>query len=484
MTKLCKLFSLLLCACLILSSCSTKLLSPNRFTPEKIPVLQEYDYIKFSLKQLVNEIKSLNRILSEKNISESKYKDILNRLEVLGKQVKIFNAIKINKNEGSFIIPANSKTTFYFKSYCLNPHGASPASKEQFIFTKAPPDIPLYKDVMIYSNSAVKNNTVNKQLLLWNLKNNVKFENLPTNQQAFLLKMDPMSYLKINNYITSELKASATKFAKTQIPFYNQVTDTIKLVKGKAYTYEEYKRNIENIAVKAKLIDNTAPIKTDGYDGVFTQTESSAFSGTTIIFINANSFPITIACTSFLDPLRKGVQPIGFDMPTICEEYDKYEDEFLNELDKLLLNLYKIAVTMTGKDNWGDYQSVQNSINNNKADIFFFLVDGLLAWEHTKARFGKNSEDGENHAFRHALWSALMTRDMGVKKAEEFASNHELPIYQTRGRTMDLHNNKIGREIAVELMQTGDLSVGVIINSIIINKDKLKIDKPTGKWQK
>jgi hypothetical protein len=200
MERLCKLFSLLLCVCLLLNSCSTKSILQNRLSPENTPKLQEYDYMNFSHKRLLEEIKALNKILSEENIPKSKYEDISNRLELLGNKIKIFQSIEFNRDEISFTIPANAKTTLDFKSYCLNSGRGVPAGKEQFVLRKTPPDIPLYKEIMRYTNSGKETKAVNKQLLLWNLKNNVKFENLPMDQQAFLLKMDPMSYMKINNF--------------------------------------------------------------------------------------------------------------------------------------------------------------------------------------------------------------------------------------------------------------------------------------------
>ena len=477
------LFSLLFSICLLLNSCSAKLIQPNRLLPEKMPKLQEYDYTKFNHKQFLEEIKSLNEILSQNNISENKYEDILNCLELLGKQIKIFQSIEFNRKETSFTIPPNGKTILNFKSYCLNGGRGSPAEKEQFILRKNSPDIPLYKDIMTYTNSGKETMPINKQHLLWNLKNNVKFENLPLDQQAFLLKMDPMSYMKVNNLITSELKSQLTKFVQTQAPLYNQAAEAVSLVKGKAHKYEDYARNIENIVVKAKLIDNTAPIKADGYD-IFTQTQSSGYSGTKIIFFNINAYPISIACTAFLDPFRP-VQPIGFDFPKFFEEHEKYEDEILSELDKLLLNLWNIAVIITGKDNYGDYKSVYDNIKNNKIDIFYFLLDGRISWNETEKRFGKNSEESENDAFRHALWSALMTLDIGAKKTEEFTTNHEIPIYQNKGREMDLHNNRIGRQIAIELLESGsNISRQSIIDKIIEYKDKLIVKERTGKWEK
>ena len=267
------------------------------------------------------------------------------------------------------------------------------------------------------------------------------------------------------------------------MPIYNQINDVVTLAKGKAHTYDEYARNVEGIATKAKLIDNTAPIKSDGFD-IFTQTQSSGYSGTKITFININSFPVIISCTAFLDPFRP-VQPIGFDFPKLFEEHEKYEGEILRELDKLILALYKFLAKQAGRKNTGDYKSVEDNIKNNKIDIFYFLLCGTESWIDTHIQFGYNGTDDESDAFRHTLWNAYMTSDMGVTKAEEFATNHEIPSVQNEGREMDLHNNRIGREIGEELSNKGFwVSRQEYINAVLANKDRLKVTKPKGSWGK
>jgi hypothetical protein len=332
------------------------------------------------------------------------------------------------------------------------------------VLRKKSPDIPLYKEIMTYTNFAKETEAVNKQHLLWNLKNNVKFEDLPTNQQAFLLKMDPLSYMKVNNLIKSEVKSQLTKFTKTQLPLYNQVKDAVSLVKGKAHTYEEYAKNIENIAVKAKLIDNTAPIKADGYD-IFTQTRSSGFSATTITFININTFPIVITCTSFLDPFRP-VQPIGFDFPKFFEEHEKYEDEIKKEI---LTLLGKIG-SYLGYIGEGEIKTLKDNPDKIN-ELFKAYSTKKLSYKRTQKEFGYNGEDDISDAFRHAYWSAAMVRELGAALAEEVATNHEIGATNQKAKDMDLHNNKIGRDIAAELILQGISDDDSFAKEILKNKD-------------
>lgn len=72
-----------------------------------------------------------------------------------------------------------------------------------------------------------------------------------------------------------------------------------------------------------------------------------------------------------------------------------------------------------------------------------------------------NWKDGDKgNAYRHAVWNALMSRDIGKTKAELFASAHEdhgltdakykAQVWNgfngLQHRAMDLHNNKMGRD--------------------------------------
>lgn len=56
--------------------------------------------------------------------------------------------------------------------------------------------------------------------------------------------------------------------------------------------------------------------------------------------------------------------------------------------------------------------------------------------------------DGRGDAFRHALFSAMNARDLGLDMASRLGNAHELaPGQSALGRSMDLHNNQIGRDI-------------------------------------
>ncbi len=61
---------------------------------------------------------------------------------------------------------------------------------------------------------------------------------------------------------------------------------------------------------------------------------------------------------------------------------------------------------------------------------------------------GKN--DDHNDAFRHAYWNARMVQEYGADWAARYATAHErVPGNRPEREAMDLHNNEVGRKIAV-----------------------------------
>ena len=60
------------------------------------------------------------------------------------------------------------------------------------------------------------------------------------------------------------------------------------------------------------------------------------------------------------------------------------------------------------------------------------------------------------NAYRHAMWNAIMTDKMGAEKAKKFADAHEqIPKNPIDHKEMDLHNNELGRRIAIEYAGQG-----------------------------
>ncbi|WOO42197.1 DUF6973 domain-containing protein [Rubellicoccus peritrichatus] len=85
-------------------------------------------------------------------------------------------------------------------------------------------------------------------------------------------------------------------------------------------------------------------------------------------------------------------------------------------------------------------------------DYFRGWRSANYATETAARRFSSiNQHNTRADAFRHALWTADMTRIMGPERASRIADGHENTINNhPREKSMDLHNNDVGRQIAEE----------------------------------
>lgn len=71
-----------------------------------------------------------------------------------------------------------------------------------------------------------------------------------------------------------------------------------------------------------------------------------------------------------------------------------------------------------------------------------------LAWAKAEAEaHGTNDIDNEYDAMRHAYWSAMLTRDIGVDLATQWNIAHEKNPDTLDRHCMDAFNNGIGRSI-------------------------------------
>lgn len=112
-----------------------------------------------------------------------------------------------------------------------------------------------------------------------------------------------------------------------------------------------------------------------------------------------------------------------------------------------------------------------NKIDNsgaNDAEKVLAKKDYIAAYQVNQAKkiteeyinktYGKENDcDGTQvNAYRHAMWNAVMTDKIGEKKAKKFADAHEqIPNNPVAYMEMDLHNNELGRKIALEYAGQG-----------------------------
>lgn len=86
--------------------------------------------------------------------------------------------------------------------------------------------------------------------------------------------------------------------------------------------------------------------------------------------------------------------------------------------------------------------------------------------------------DGHNDAMRHAYWNALMTKKYGVDFARDFTTAHEgQPGNPQVRETMDLYNNEVGRNIAVNNPDTSEEELAKLVKNSVDRGDMLVVDQ-------
>jgi surface antigen len=87
-------------------------------------------------------------------------------------------------------------------------------------------------------------------------------------------------------------------------------------------------------------------------------------------------------------------------------------------------------------------------------------------------------QDGHRDAFRHAYWNSMLTRKFGEKWTSQFTTAHEaLPGNPATREAMDLYNNEVGRQIAINNPNASDAKISDLVRQAIDNGKLLVIDR-------
>lgn len=104
--------------------------------------------------------------------------------------------------------------------------------------------------------------------------------------------------------------------------------------------------------------------------------------------------------------------------------------------------------------------------------------------------FGDSFRNDESDAFRHFLWSALITKELGSSKAKAFLDAHESGSSQDPAELkMDSTNNQNGIETSTKLLKSGKISVEQLEREGLnkLRSHEFNVISPKGKvpsWKK
>jgi hypothetical protein len=86
--------------------------------------------------------------------------------------------------------------------------------------------------------------------------------------------------------------------------------------------------------------------------------------------------------------------------------------------------------------------------------------------------------DGHRDAFRHAYWNSLLVRNFGKEWTNQFTTAHEaLPGNPATREAMDLYNNQVGRQIAIDNPEANDVEIADLVRQASDNGELIVIDQ-------
>jgi len=98
-------------------------------------------------------------------------------------------------------------------------------------------------------------------------------------------------------------------------------------------------------------------------------------------------------------------------------------------------------------------------VEQKPTEALIVYIQSHVAIESTIKVLGRNLPDDESDAYRHFVWAALITKELGEETARKFLEAHETAMpYSDKGRYMDLANDKAGINVALKLKNSNKLN--------------------------
>jgi hypothetical protein len=234
-------------------------------------------------------------------------------------------------------VPARSRWTKRFESYCLNSREATPDDLEKFLWGKAKNEILYVRELL---DLAANNNSLSQediQAIIWNLHNKTLWENYPLALQRILLSVDPQASKRLPSRLSDAVEDEVRDIVRSQLGS-NEVEDIISFVQGRYYDYKQIRAAIESRKSKYELTEaDSVPQIPDA--PLFAETKSHGFENQEITFYNPTDHEVVWDLSQYqLEPLRADVQPLA-----VIERQGSYSQALISDLER---TLYKDMVRL------------------------------------------------------------------------------------------------------------------------------------------
>lgn len=156
------------------------------------------------------------------------------------------------------------------------------------------------------------------------------------------------------------------------------------------------------------------------------------------------------------------------------------QDEFNDIAEEAFLEFLSNGFNIDEDQNYNMNQCEKELALKNPNCAIKIKNNKLLAQNTTISIFGFNKANECSDAFRHAYFNILNTIDCGAQLAKDFGDAHEceVPPEEQSSKEMDLHNNEIGRQIAINNPNSSNSQLISIVCTKLLNGDLFVLSDP------
>jgi hypothetical protein len=448
-----KLFPLslyLFLACLL--GCATGREVTSQIDTRKYPVVEEPIEFQSPIRATkgfleFTEVKDLELL----RIRKLAITELISQQEDIAKELKTSGKLKLK--------PGFSYE-FTLESFCINAGIERPVVGDGLFLgdLKGSAKSWLPKILSDYKKRELSQNEA--QVLIWSLLSGSRFNEMSSENQRNLMRIFPDAPVRFGHSLVED---SAQNFLLSQVP--NQILEAKQkydyyrnLLQDNQSRFSEIERALSpepqrKSAIPVGWIRHEKGyfirLKSDGYQRVQVQIYS----------------PESIKPETYFDPSAHVALP--------------GEGQRLS-LSNYVLETYDQELQKYAKDKTGISTSEAKFILKYPIDAYKIYQASRkasdLTWKHQKS--SNDFRDDRADAFRHFVWSALTTKEVGASKAREYLTAHEdFPGNDSKAKAMDLFNNEQG-------IDYGRNHKGDFFEEDLIQEAKRKIRENELRWIK
>lgn len=345
---------------------------------------------------------------------------------LINQQVDIANELKLS---GRLRLQAGYSYDFSLESFCIHTGVERPVRGDGLFLGNIQGSAKSWLPAILSKYEVLGISQSDAQILVWSLLSKTKFDELSSKNQTLLLKIFPDAPFRFGH---SFLEEKTSDFLMSQAPsellsarekFYeyrNILQDTQR-------KYSEIEQVLSPFSSRIEPIDVGWLKHEDGY---FIHMQADGYQRVRVkIYV-----PEELKKDTFFEPNKHVALPgQGQRLALSANVVDKYGNK-LGQYTKEKSGVSAAEVLFILKhpiDSLKIYEASQKAL--------------LLTWKHQTSL--NKFEDDQADAFRHFIWSGLVTNEIGADKAKEYLSAHEnFPGNKQESKSMDIFNNNKGIE--------------------------------------